>query len=82
MDKSSSWWPQHHQWLDSGADVRYWTSANENWYQTRIQQLRDSHYSVRQGREWLNSLRFFKGTNRFVKRNEQNSSTFINSLTL
>ena len=80
MDKTSSWWPQHFQWQDSGIDVRYWSSSCETWFQRRIEALRNKGYTVRQGKEWGNSLKLFKETIRLVKRNEQISLKFIHSL--
>lgn len=80
MDKTSSWWPQHHHWQSSGIDVRYWSSACESWFQRRLGALRDKGYTVRQGKEWGNALKLFKETVRLVKRNEQISLNFIHSL--
>ncbi|TFK79266.1 hypothetical protein K466DRAFT_442732, partial [Polyporus arcularius HHB13444] len=34
-----SWWPKDSMWANSGLDVRYWSSACEDWFQQRLRHI-------------------------------------------
>lgn len=80
VDRHSSWWPQFHQWEDSGLDVGYWGSYCETWYQNRLNKLLSGELTVRGGREWKVALKMEKLTGKLVKNNETMSMAFLQSL--
>lgn len=78
----SSWWPQTHQWTDSGADMGYWTRNNEVWFQMRTTGIRRGDFSCRTGAQWRDTLKFHNKTKWLKKSNEDASAEFLHSLSL
>lgn len=76
----SSWWPQAHQWLDSGADLGYWTQNNESWFQLRSAGIRRGDFNCRTGTQWRDPLKLDNKTKWLKKRNEEACTRFIASL--
>ena len=64
--KDYSWWPKQSTWFDSGAYVGYWSSANEEWFQKRLQIIRDNKASPMNAREWRDNLRYQRPTTQAV----------------
>lgn len=79
-DKHSSWWPQLHQWKNSGLDVKYWGTFCESWYQTRLSKLLSGEITVKGGREWKQGMKMDNLTRNLIANNEAMSLQFLQSL--
>ena len=75
-----SWWPQKHSWEDSNADLGYWTRGNEGWFNRRILGIRAGHFEARNAQGWRTALNLTSKTKRLKRRNEEDSFTFLQSL--
>ncbi|KAI1788697.1 hypothetical protein LXA43DRAFT_894151, partial [Ganoderma leucocontextum] len=49
-------WPRHTQWLRGGCSTTFWTAWNEEWFQTRLKEIKDGKKAMHNGREWKKSL--------------------------
>ncbi|KAF8881268.1 hypothetical protein BD779DRAFT_1412930, partial [Infundibulicybe gibba] len=59
-----SWWPKYNTWKDSGADVGYWSSFNEVFFQNRLAAIRGKTASLRSAHDWRIALKFDRRTPR------------------
>jgi hypothetical protein len=59
--KHASWWPPHHSWSNSGLDLGFWTPNAEEWFQKRIEAIRDNPRSaLKTPTQWNNTLKYYK----------------------
>ncbi|KAH7904568.1 hypothetical protein BJ138DRAFT_1018973, partial [Hygrophoropsis aurantiaca] len=72
-----SWWPKHHIWVKCGLYVGTWSSRCEEWFQTRLQHIRNGTTTLKTQAEWKKSLKFNKSTNAVVDANTVTSHDFI-----
>ncbi|KIP01510.1 hypothetical protein PHLGIDRAFT_55462, partial [Phlebiopsis gigantea 11061_1 CR5-6] len=61
-----SWWPKQSTWLSSGANVGYWSSSNEEWFQNRLSKIRQGLGKPLNAKEWRDALRYDKATRKLM----------------
>jgi hypothetical protein len=72
-----SWWPKQSAWERSGADFGYWSAKCEEWFQTRLTEIRDGKIGLRAAKHWNNALCFHKKTRRFLDINETLAARYL-----
>jgi hypothetical protein len=72
-----SWWPKHSAWERSGADFGYWSAKCEEWFQTRLTEIRDGKKALRAAGTWSNALSFQRKTRRFINANEELAAKYL-----
>ncbi|EIW58372.1 uncharacterized protein TRAVEDRAFT_124826 [Trametes versicolor FP-101664 SS1] len=72
-----SWWPRPAQWSYSGMNVGYWTQFCEDWFQLRLQAIRDSNAAPHSGKEWRNKITFHQGARKVKRAVEVASERFL-----
>jgi hypothetical protein len=73
----SSWWPKLSLFELSPLNVGYWSSACEQWFQTRLSDIRSGTAWARTATEWRNSLKLWKPTLGLVRKNEAAAGDFL-----
>ncbi|KAI0666351.1 hypothetical protein C8Q78DRAFT_984036 [Trametes maxima] len=56
-----SWWPRPMQWKTSGLNLGYWTQQAEQWFVTRIGNIRQGRAEPMSGKAWKSSIRIHSG---------------------
>lgn len=76
----ASWWPKPFVFEKSGLYVGYWSTVCEAWFQTRLQQIRAGHESVKKGNEWRGgAIKFQKATPILVQANNEAAQKFLHT---
>lgn len=79
--KAVLWWPTPTLWKESGQDVGYWTTANEQWFTTRqgLIQAGDPKGQPMTSKAWRQTLRYhFKKTRAFEEKLDDLSVQCLN----
>lgn len=73
-----SWWPKQSTWLSSGANVGYWSSSNEEWFQNRLSKIRQGLGTGKplNAKEWRDALRYDKVTRKLMVEVESMSEKY------
>ncbi|KAG2121669.1 hypothetical protein BD769DRAFT_1361176 [Suillus cothurnatus] len=81
-----SWWPRPQAWAGSGLDVGFWSSRCEDWFQKRLENIRqgvsrrrdssDNNGPVNNTR-WKQGLKFNAATKKFKKNLDTACSNFL-----
>jgi hypothetical protein len=53
-----SWWPKQHTWQNSGANVGYWSSMNEFFFQERLAGIRAGSVTPLTAHQWKDKLKY------------------------
>lgn len=71
------WWPKPSAWESSGLNVGYWSPDCENWYQRRLQTIRDGNATLRSGTQWKDAMKMQKKTRPLVQANTTLAHDFL-----
>lgn len=52
-----SWWPKSNAWESSGMNTGLWNQANEQWFTSRLQAIRDGRGKPMTSTKWRSALR-------------------------
>ena len=50
------WWPPHSTWIKVSYHIGYWTAQCEEWYQDRLQKIKDGTAQPLTRSQWKTSL--------------------------
>ncbi|KAF9488644.1 hypothetical protein BDN71DRAFT_1345564, partial [Pleurotus eryngii] len=51
-----SWWPKHWNFTNTSLDMHIWTQNAEDWFQHRLERIRDGTAPLRTSHEWKKSM--------------------------
>jgi hypothetical protein len=73
----SSWWPKHTTWMCSVYNVGYWSPANENWFQRRLDLIRAGNADLKTSQQWREQLKNHRGTGKLADKNEAAAVSYL-----
>ncbi|KAF4582619.1 hypothetical protein EYR40_002542 [Pleurotus pulmonarius] len=62
-----SWWPKHWNFTNTSLDMHIWTQNAEDWFQHRLERIRDGTAPLRTSREWKKSMMLLKKAGQLTK---------------
>jgi hypothetical protein len=72
-----SWWPKHSTWQKSLFNVGYWCPAAEDWFQKRLELIRQNKAPCRIAGKWYDTLPKHGRSQRLAQKVEIAASRFL-----
>ncbi|KDQ30234.1 hypothetical protein PLEOSDRAFT_1081782 [Pleurotus ostreatus PC15] len=66
QEADRSWWPKYWTFKDTSLDMHEWVQNAEDWYQKRLEDIRNGTAQLRSARQWRKALYLLKKSTRLT----------------
>jgi hypothetical protein len=77
QDSHQSWWPKTNAWNKSTLNIGHWTETCEEWFQIRLQNIRQGRVQLRNGQEWTRLLNMNHKMKKVMEANKSLATKYI-----